>query len=110
MRKLTLSAAAAAMALPAVTTLPVVSAPAVAAPAQDGYYQGRTWRDSRGRLRCKRRNGTTGLLVGGAAGALVGRAVDGGRNRTLGTVAGAAAGALLGRAVDRNRKGGYKCR
>jgi uncharacterized protein YcfJ len=98
------------MALPAVTTIPVVSAPAFAAPAQDGYYQGRTWRDSRGRLRCKRRNGTTGLIIGGAAGALAGRAIDGGNNRTLGTVAGAAAGALLGRSVDRNRKGGYKCR
>ena len=77
----------------------VVAAPAM---AQDGYYNGKTWRDSQGRMRCKRRNGTTGLIIGGAAGALAGRAIDGGNNRTLGTVAGAAAGALLGREIHKS--------
>ena len=48
-----------------------------------------------------RSGGTTGLIVGGAAGALLGREVDGGRDRTAGTVVGAAAGALLGREIDR---------
>ena len=100
MRRLTLSIAAAMLAVP---TIPM--APAF---AHDGYH-GKTWRDSQGRLRCKRSNGTTGLIVGAAGGALVGRAIDTRGERTTGTVLGAAAGALLGREVDRNRKG-YRCR
>jgi len=48
-----------------------------------------------------RSGGTTGLIVGGAAGALLGREVDGGRDRTAGTIIGAGAGALLGREIDR---------
>jgi uncharacterized protein YcfJ len=66
-----------------------------------------TWRGEDGRYYCRRPNGTTGLLVGGAAGALLGREVDGGRDRTLGTVLGAAGGALLGREVER---GNARCR
>ena len=111
MRKVTLAVAAATMTVPAMTTLPVIgSAPAFADDRRGGYYHGRTWRGRDGRLYCKRRNGTTGLIVGGAAGALVGRELDGGRSRATGTILGAAAGALLGREIDRNRKGGYKCR
>jgi uncharacterized protein YcfJ len=49
-----------------------------------------------------RSGGTTGLIVGGAAGALLGREIDGGRDRTAGTIIGAGAGALLGREIDRN--------
>jgi len=78
-----------------------------AAVAGDGYYHGRTWRDSNGRLRCKRPNGTTGLIVGGAAGALVGRAIDTRGERATGTILGAAAGALVGRQIDRSR---VRCR
>jgi hypothetical protein len=109
MRKVTLALAAATMAVPTVSTLPVLgTAPAFA--THNGYYHGRTWRGRDGRTYCKRRNGTTGLLVGGAAGALIGRELDGGRSRATGTILGAAAGALVGREIDRNRKGGYKCR
>ena len=61
------------------------------------------WRGNDGRYRCKKSNGTTGLLIGGAAGALVGRAIDTQGSRTTGTIVGAAAGALLGREVERNR-------
>ena len=71
------------------------------------YRPNRVWRGSNGRYYCKKSNGTTGLLIGGAAGALLGREIDGGRDRTAGTVLGAAAGALLGREVDR---GGSRCR
>lgn len=67
----------------------------------------RVWRGNDGRYYCKRDNGTTGLVIGGAVGALVGRELDGGRDRTLGTVLGAAGGALLGREIDR---GGLRCR
>lgn len=64
----------------------------------------RYWRDDSGRYRCRRSDGTVGLIVGGAAGALAGRVVDTRGERTTGTVLGAAAGALLGREVDRGRR------
>ncbi|HEX8623749.1 MAG TPA: glycine zipper 2TM domain-containing protein [Allosphingosinicella sp.] len=103
MRKFTLAICAAAMAAPVMPVLPTTAAYA----NHNGYYHGKTWRDSRGRVRCRRANGTVGIIVGGAAGALVGRAIDGGRNRTTGTVLGAAAGALAGREVARSRR---RCR
>jgi len=67
----------------------------------------RVWRGKDGRYYCKRDNGTTGLVIGAAAGALVGREMDGGRDRMTGTILGAAAGGLLGREID---KGPVKCR
>ncbi|MDP3677090.1 MAG: glycine zipper 2TM domain-containing protein [Novosphingobium sp.] len=69
----------------------------------------RYWRGDDGRYYCKRSNGTTGLLIGGAAGALVGREIDTHGSRTTGTVLGAAAGALIGREIDRNRSSA-RCR
>ena len=57
----------------AATGLTVPVAIAVPADAHSRYYSGRTWYDGQGRLRCKRPNGTTGLIVGAAGGALVGR-------------------------------------
>lgn len=72
------------------------------------YRNTRAWRGDDGRYYCRRSNGTTGLLIGGAAGALLGREVAGDYgDRTLGAVLGAAGGALLGREVDR---GGSRCR
>lgn len=65
------------------------------------------WRGRDGRYYCRRDNGTTGLIVGAAVGALVGRSLDGGRDRTLGTILGAAGGGLLGREIDR---GNLRCR
>lgn len=67
----------------------------------------RIWRGRDGRYYCKRDNGTTGLVIGLAAGALLGREIDGGRDRTAGTVVGAAVGGLLGREIDR---GEVRCR
>jgi uncharacterized protein YcfJ len=96
MRKLVLAVAAVSMAVP------VIPAPAMAR-----GYQGKIWRDSHGRYRCKRSNGTTGLIVGAAGGALVGRAIDTRGERATGTIIGAAAGALIGRSIDRNR---IRCR
>ena len=100
MRKFTLALAAATMAMPVAMPAP--------ANAQGGYYQGRTWVDSQGRTRCRRKNGTTGLVIGGAAGALAGRAIDSRGSRATGTILGAAAGALLGREVQKSR--GFRCR
>ncbi|MDR6127567.1 uncharacterized protein YcfJ [Sphingomonas sp. SORGH_AS802] len=64
-------------------------------------YKYREWRDDRGRIRCRKPNGTTGLVVGGVAGALLGRTIDTRGDRTLGTLGGAAVGALAGREVER---------
>ncbi|WP_188658860.1 glycine zipper 2TM domain-containing protein [Sphingomonas metalli] len=61
-----------------------------------------------GRYYCKRSDGTTGLIVGGAAGGVLGNVIDGGRSRTVGTLLGAAAGALAGRSIDQNSQ--VRCR
>ena len=85
-------------------TVPVLEAPAEAHRTRYQHYHdnGRAYYNNG--YRCRRGNGTTGLILGGAAGALLGRAIDGGRNRTLGTVAGAAGGALLGREIQRSSR------
>lgn len=133
MKKLILSLAAATLLVPAV---PALAAPSYAAPS-DGYSQNydgtvhfgrddrrydrngryanprrisrdeRIWRGEDGRYRCRRENGTTGLIIGGAAGALAGRAIDTRGERTTGTIIGAVAGALAGREIDR---GSARCR
>jgi outer membrane lipoprotein SlyB len=105
MRKLILAVSATAMAIPATFAIPIDTAQAQRYSRyydRDGYYSGPTWQGRNGRYYCRRSNGTTGLLVGGAAGALVGRAIDGGRNHTTGTIVGAVAGALAGRAIQRD--------
>jgi hypothetical protein len=66
-------------------------------------YQNAAWQGRDGRYYCRKPDGTTGLLVGGAAGALIGRGIAGPYgDRTLGAILGAAGGALLGRAIDRD--------
>ena len=60
------------------------------------------YRGSDGRYYCKRSDGTTGLIVGGAVGGVLGNVVDGGHNRVAGTLIGGALGALLGRSVEQN--------
>ena len=115
MRKAILGLAAVTM------TVPAIPATALAHDRYDGHrysrhydrtgnYYGPTWRGRNGRVYCRRSNGTTGLIVGGAAGALIGRELDGGRSRTAGTVIGAALGALLGREVQRSRTRSRRCR
>jgi hypothetical protein len=92
-------------------TLTVPALPATPAFAQGAStYHGETWRGSDGRVYCRKPNGTTGLVVGGAAGALAGRAIDNRGSRTTGTVLGAAVGALLGRHVQRNVISSRRCR
>ena len=69
--------------------------------AEPVYRDTRVWRGNDGRYYCSRRDGTTGLIIGAAAGALVGRSIDTRGDRTLGTILGAAAGAFIGKEVDR---------
>jgi hypothetical protein len=111
-KKILIATTLAAVALPVGTAYadPPPWAPAHGYRAKHGYNQQRNystenginyWQGNDGRYYCKRSNGTTGLLIGGAAGALIGRAVD--NHGATGTILGAAAGALLGREVERNR-------
>ncbi|MEO6717870.1 MAG: glycine zipper 2TM domain-containing protein [Novosphingobium sp.] len=128
MRKTILAAALATLAVPAV---PVLADPPDWAPAHGhrehyrnydrgyggGYNQPqryyrtdngiRYWEGNDGQYYCRRSNGTTGLLIGGVAGALIGRSIDRRGDRALGTILGAGAGALLGREVERS---GSRCR
>ena len=60
----------------------------------------RVYRGNDGQYYCKRSDGTTGLIAGGAAGGVLGNVIDGGHSRTAGTLIGAAIGALAGKAVD----------
>ena len=79
--------------------------------ARDGYYRDGEYRGDvyrRGyeddyRRRC---SGTTGTVVGGGAGAILGREITRdrarGRSGTTGMIIGGALGALAGRAVDKS--------
>jgi hypothetical protein len=62
----------------------------------------RVYRGTDGRYYCKRSDGTTGLVLGAAGGGILGNVIDGGHSRTVGTLIGGALGALAGRAVEQN--------
>jgi hypothetical protein len=90
-------------------------------PGQRAYYADRYYRDGRyyqprrltradriyrgqdNRYYCRRSDGTTGLIVGGLGGAVIGNSIAGGGSRALGTLLGGAAGALLGQSIDRGQ-------
>lgn len=72
------------------------------------YANTRVWQGDDGRYYCRRSNGTTGMVIGAAGGALLGREIAGRfGDRTLGAILGAAGGALLGREIA---KSGSRCR
>ncbi|MCD2325334.1 glycine zipper 2TM domain-containing protein [Sphingomonas sp. IC-56] len=83
-------------------------------PARDyraGNYQervlasdDRVYRGNDGRYYCERPDGTTGLIVGAAAGGLFGNVIAGRRSSTVGTLLGAIAGGALGNQVQRNQQ------
>lgn len=94
-------------------------------PAYNGYYadryyvdnaryrerrlssNDRIYRGQDGRYYCRRNDGTTGLIVGAAAGGTLGAAIAPGGSGLLGALLGGAAGAALGQSVDRNN---VRCR
>ncbi|MFA5964628.1 MAG: glycine zipper 2TM domain-containing protein [Sphingomonas sp.] len=89
-------------------------------PSYNGYYADKYYRDGPryrnrrlnqndrvyvgqdGRYYCRRSDGTTGLIVGGIAGGVLGSLIAPGGSETLGALLGAAGGAVAGRAIDRN--------
>ena len=62
--------------------------------------------NSTNRWYCRRDDGTTGLIIGGMAGGVLGNIITPGGYKTLGTILGAGAGALIGREID----DGVECR
>lgn len=66
--------------------------------------QDRVYAGNDGRYYCKRNDGTTGLIIGGAAGGILGNVIDGGHSRIVGTLLGGAAGALAGKSIDQNNQ------
>ena len=67
----------------------------------------RVWRGRDGRYYCRRSDGTTGLIVGAAAGALLGDAIAPRGSRTIGALIGSALGGAIGHEVE---SGGLRCR
>lgn len=66
--------------------------------SDDRVYRGRN-----SQYYCRRSDGTTGLIIGGIGGGLLGNVIAPGDSGLLGTLLGAGGGALAGRAIDRNR-------
>lgn len=98
-------------------------------PQAGGYYADNYYRDDRryrerrlsrddriyrgrdGRYYCRRSDGTTGLIVGGLAGGVLGNIIAPGGSKTIGTVLGAIGGAAAGAAIDSgSRNDGIRCR
>jgi outer membrane lipoprotein SlyB len=57
-----------------------------------------------GRTYCRKADGTTGAIIGGVAGGVIGHEVAGRGDRTLGTLLGAGLGVVGGRAIERRRR------
>ncbi len=87
------------------TLAPIAAATALAGCASTGSY------GCDGKYYCRRSDGTTGLIVGGIAGGVLGNVIAPGDSKTLGTVIGAIGGAVAGNAIDRgSKKDDVRCR
>ena len=64
------------------------------------------YRGSDNRYYCRRDDGTTGLIIGATAGAVLGNIIWPGESKVLGTIIGGGAGAVIGKAID---EGDIKC-
>ncbi|ASY45385.1 MAG: glycine zipper 2TM domain-containing protein [Pseudomonadota bacterium] len=98
MRKALLALAAVSLAIPMSMAVPTDGAQA------RKHYRYKEWRGRDGRTYCRKSDGTTGLIIGAAGGALLGRAIDTRGERTTGTILGAVGGGLLGKEVDSKRR------
>jgi hypothetical protein len=61
------------------------------------------YRGNDGRYYCRRKDGTTGLIVGALAGGILGNIIAPGGSKRLGTILGAGGGAIAGSAIDQSR-------
>ena len=98
MRKALLALAAVSLAIPMSMAVPTDGAQA------RKHYRYKEWRGRDGRTYFRKSDGTTGLIIGAAGGALLGRAIDTRGERTTGTILGAVGGGLLGKEVDSKRR------
>ncbi len=73
-------------------------------------YGYREWKGRDGRVYCRKSNGTTGLVVGGVTGAIVGRSIAGRGDKGVGTILGGVAGAFGGQAIDKANTRSRRCR
>lgn len=109
MRNIMMALAAASLLAPVGATFSPDGVANIGAAKADAQrrHKYREWKGKDGRRYCRKPNGTTGLVVGGVAGALVGRTIDTRGDRTIGTLLGGAAGAVAGREIERS---GSRCR
>jgi hypothetical protein len=70
----------------------------------------RIYRGQDNRYYCRRNDGTTGLVIGGLAGGVLGNTIAPGGSKLLGTVLGGGAGALLGQAIGKGGNNRPTCR
>lgn len=104
MRRMILTLAAIATAIPASLALPGM---ATEAQARHHHRYVRHYESTARYRNCRPSSGTTGLIAGGVGGAVLGSKVIGGG--LLGTAVGAAGGALAGRAIDRTITADRRC-
>ena len=64
----------------------------------------RVYRGQNGQYYCRRSDGTTGLIVGAAAGGVLGNIIAPGDSKTLGTILGAIGGAAVGASISSNTR------
>jgi hypothetical protein len=72
-------------------------------PARQLTANDRVYRGGDGRYYCRRSDGTTGLIIGGLGGGVLGNVIAPNGSKTLGTILGAVGGGLIGRSVDRGK-------
>ena len=105
MRNFIMALSAASLAIPATMAVPVSGAEA----KRHHHYTPRVYTRN-GHTYCRHSDGTTGLIVGGVGGAVVGSQIAGRGNGTLGAILGGVGGALGGRAIDRSMTAHKRCR
>ncbi len=62
----------------------------------------RVYRGQDNRYYCRRSDGTTGLIIGGLGGGVLGNLIAPNGSKTLGSLLGGGLGAVLGSSIDRN--------
>ena len=109
MRNFIMALSAVSLAIPATMAVPVSGADAHKRNYRHHHYAPRVYTRN-GHTYCRHSDGTTGLIVGGVGGAVVGSQIAGRGNGTLGAILGGVGGALGGRAIARSMTASKRCR